>query len=146
MAFRFRVIATRLRHGAEVGVASRHPDVVASPGEARKRLSVPEPGLVSLALQLGRLGAPVGPVRPARGFCGQPRHSVSDKLGFSREFAKRVKPRPDGVGRQLSVVQIPGTDQVVMSLNQVVDVALALALPRRDPPLPILSRAPVRTQ
>src|SRR6185437_16150051 len=92
----------------------------------------------------GEIAELAGPDGLAGGACGQPGQGVVDKRGLLVPCSPRVQ-LADGLLSDLAgALGVPGLQQVIAGLEQVMHVGGLVLRPRLDPPLPVGGGPPVR--
>ena len=125
-------------------VAGGHAGLVAEPLVDVEGALVLAGGLVVVPAGLGEDAELVDPGGLAGGVRGQPGEGVMDQRGFLVPGPPGVQLAADPLGDLAGVLGVPGLQQVVAGLQQVMHIGGLVLRPHLDPPPPVGGRLPVR--
>ena len=125
-------------------VAGGHAGLVAEPLADVEGALVLAGGLVVVPAGLGEDAELVDPGGLAGRVRGQPGEGVMDQRGFLVPRAPGVQLAAGLLGDLAGVLGVPGLQQVVAGLQQVMHIGCPILRPHPDPPPPVRGRLPVR--
>ena len=137
------IVPAGLGEDAELVVAGGHAGLVAEPLVDVEGALVLAGGLLIVPAGLGEHAEVVNMCGPARRAGGQPGERVVDQRGFLIPGTPGVQLQADSLGDLAGLFGVPGLQQVVTGLEQVMHVRRLVLRPHPDPPLPVGGGLPV---